>query len=256
MSLPRVRLERSGRTATLTIDHPPLNVLDLGVLAELGQAVDSLHAQDELALVVVRGAGAKAFSAGVSVQDHTADKVADMLQLFHGALARLAALPAPSLAVVRGHCLGGGMELALACDWVLAAEAATFGQPEIELGCFPPYAAALYPGRLGRGRTLELLTLGRFLSGREAAEWGLATWAVPEADLDSRAAEIVARLEGLSAPVVRLAKRAVEAGDRRSFAEGLAECERLYLQELTASEDMQEGLTAFLEKRRPAWRHR
>ncbi|HEX4956017.1 MAG TPA: enoyl-CoA hydratase-related protein [Thermoanaerobaculia bacterium] len=252
----RLRLERSGRTATLTVDHPPLNVLDLGMLAELGEAVETLAGQADLALVIVQAAGARAFSAGVSVQDHTADKVADMLDLFHRALAGLAALPAPSLAVVRGRCLGGGMELALACDWVLAAETATFGQPEIELGCFPPYAAALYPGRIGRARTLELLTLGRLLSGREAAEWGLATWSVPEADLEGRRAEIVARVEGLSAPVVRLAKRAVEAGDRRPFAEALTECERLYLQELAATQDMGEGLAAFLEKRRPTWRHR
>ncbi|HBL27500.1 MAG TPA: enoyl-CoA hydratase/isomerase family protein, partial [Acidobacteria bacterium] len=130
-----VRVERSGRVARLTIDRPPLNVLDIPTLEQLAGAVASLdRADDDLQVVVLRGAGDRAFSAGVSVQDHTPDKVGPMLETFHRAIRRLRDLPAVTVAAVQGHCLGGGMELAMACDLVVAADNARFGQPEIKLG--------------------------------------------------------------------------------------------------------------------------
>jgi cyclohexa-1,5-dienecarbonyl-CoA hydratase len=251
-----VRIALEGRVATVTLDRPPLNILDLAALAELSAAALSLAAAPDLQLVVVRGAGPKAFSAGVSVQDHTPDKVAEMLRCFHGALEGLRTLPALTLAAVHGHCLGGGMELAMACDLVLASDDARFGQPEVELGCFPPYAAALYPLRLGAARTLELLATGRTLPAAEAQRLGLVAWLAPAGRLDERLAEVTASLTAKSAAVTRLLKRAVEAGASRPFPEALAESERLYLEQLCATEDMQEGLDAFREKRPPAWKHR
>ncbi|MDX1501645.1 MAG: enoyl-CoA hydratase-related protein [Thermoanaerobaculia bacterium] len=250
-----VRLEREGRLVRLTLDSPPLNILDLGLLAELERAVASLEDDPEPHLVVVAGAGEKAFSAGVAVEDHTPQRVPEMLSRFHGALRRLSALPAISLAAVRGHCLGGGMELAAACDLVLADEGATFGQPEIELGCYPPYAAALYPARLGRGRTLELLLTGRRLTAAEAERLGFVHLRAPAGRFEEELERVTARLLGFSAPVARLLKRAVEAGATRPFEEALAESERLYLEELTRTHDMSEGAAAFLEKRTPRWRH-
>ncbi len=251
-----VLVQLDGRVATVTVNRPPLNILDLETLSMLGEAVRGLATVADLGLVVVRGAGPKAFSAGVSVADHTPDKVADMLSLFHGALQALAAIEVPTLAAVHGHCLGGGMELAAACDFVLATEDARFGQPEIELGCYPPYAAALYPSRLGRARALELILTGRVLSAAEAERLGFVTWLAPAGGLDARLEEIVALLTAKSAAVARLAKRGVDAGAARPFAEALAENERLYLEDLCATEDMHEGLAAFAEKRRPQWKHR
>lgn len=251
-----VLLHRDGRVATITVDRPPLNILDLETLAALGEAARDLAGDADLGLAVVRGAGPKAFSAGVSVQDHTPDKVADMLALFHGALQALARIPAPTLAAVHGHCLGGGMELAAACDFVLASEEARFGQPEIELGCYPPYAAALYPARLGRARALELILTGRTLTAAEASVLGFVTWLAPAGELEAKLAELTAALTAKSAAVARLAKRGVDAGATRPFAEALAENERLYLEELTVTSDMHEGLAAFAEKRRPQWKHR
>lgn len=251
-----VLLQRDGRVATITVNRPPLNILDLETLATLGEAAHGLAGAVDLGLVVVRGAGPKAFSAGVSVQDHTPDKVADMLALFHGALQALAALEVPTLAAVHGHCLGGGMELAAACDFVLASAEARFGQPEIELGCYPPYAAALYPARLGRGRALELVLTGRTLGAAEAERIGFVTWLAPAGELEAKLAEVTAALTTKSSAVARLAKRGVEAGTTRPFAQALAENERLYLEELCATEDMHEGLAAFAEKRRPQWKHR
>lgn len=251
-----IQIWRDGRVATLTVDRPPLNVLDLAALAALEEALAGLRDDGELQLLVVRGAGPKAFCAGVSVQDHTPDKVPEMLSRFHGALNALRALPAVTLAAVHGHCLGGGMELALACDLVLATAEARFGQPEVELGCFPPYAAALYPRQLGPGRTLDLLLTGRVVDGAEAERLGLVTHLAPLGGLEESLAELERAITGKSAAVTRLIKRAVRAGAASPFPAALAEAERLYLEELADTEDMQEGLAAFLEKRRPEWRHR
>ncbi len=179
-----------------------------------------------------------------------------MLAAFHRALRTLRRLPAVTIAVVRGHCLGGGMELAACCDMVLAAEDSRFGQPEVDLGCFPPVAAALYPRRLGSGRTLELLLSGRILDCAQAERLGLVTWRVPAADLEARVEEIGARLVAKSAVVTRSIKRAVAAARHRTFADALDETERIYLEDLLPTEDAREGIEAFLAKRRPRWRHR
>lgn len=251
-----LRLERDGRLATLILDRPPLNILDLATLRRLGDLLDELAGDDELQLLVLRSASPRAFSAGVAVEDHVAERIPDMLGRFHGALERLRSLSALTLAAVQGHCLGGGLELAAACDLVLADDDARFGQPEVELGCFPPYAAALYPRRIGRGATLDLLVTGRQLDGREAARIGLVQRVAPTGQFASSLEAFVAELLAASRPVVRLIKRAVRAGEDEPHEQAVAECERLYLNELTNVEDMEEGLAAFREKRSPKWQHR
>ena len=247
-------LDRDGRTATVTINRPPLNILDIPTIARLGEIVAELDRDEELQLLVIRGAGERAFSAGVAVQDHTPELVGPMLESLHGAIRKLRDLSAVTVAAVQGHCLGGGMELALACDLVIATEDARFGQPEIELGCYPPVAAALYPSLIGPGRTLDLLLTGRTLTCEEAERMGLVTRRVGNLDggLSGLAAEILAK----SAAVIRLTKKAVRAGRDHGFSEALSESERLYLDELCPTADMAEGVAAFLEKRRPVWKHR
>ena len=251
-----VLVERAGRTATVTINRPPLNILDLETLGRLNAVLGKLGVDPGLQVVVLRGAGERAFSAGVSVQDHTPDKVREMLDGLHGAIRLLRDLPAVAVAAVQGHCLGGGMELALGCDLVLAAEDARFGQPEIELGCYPPAAAALYPRLFGTSRTLELLLTGRTLSAEEAERLGIVTWRVEAGGLDLGVARVLADLTAKSAAVTRLTKRAVSAGRDLPFDPALEETEQIYLDELCATADMEEGLQAFLEKRKPVWQHR
>lgn len=252
-----VRLETAGRVATLTLDRPPLNVLDLATLEALDSALAGLAAGGEPPQVLlVTAAGERAFSAGVAVEDHTAERVERMLATFHGALRRLRQLPAVSVAVVRGLCLGGGLELAASCDLVVAADDAELGQPEIAVGCFPPLAAALYPSALGPWRAAELLLTGRRLGAAEAAAWGLVNRCVPAAELSGEVASLVGEITAHSAAVTRLTRRALDSGREAAFEAALAECERLYSQELCATEDMQEGLDAFLDKRPPHWRHR
>jgi cyclohexa-1,5-dienecarbonyl-CoA hydratase len=148
------------------------------------------------------------------------------------------------------------MELAAGCDIVLAGNGSRFGQPEIKLGCYPPLAAALYPSLLGPSRTFDLLVTGRSLDCQEAEKIGFVTRRVEEAAFESELQALQSAVTSQSLAVSRLAKRAIRAGIERPFSEALAECERLYLEDLTATLDMQEGLAAFLEKRRPDWKHR
>jgi cyclohexa-1,5-dienecarbonyl-CoA hydratase len=251
-----VLLHRDGRTATVTLNRPPLNILDIPTIDRLGEVIADLAADSELTLIVLRGAGTRAFSAGVAVQDHTPDKVGPMLESLHGTIRRLRDLDAITVAAVQGHCLGGGMELALSCDLVIATEDASFAQPEIELGCYAPVAAALLPARLGTGRTLDLLFTARILSCAEAAELGLVTYQVPTGELDKALANLAAGFATRSAPVVRLTKKAVRAGRDLPFTEALAETERIYKEELLPLEDLEEGAAAFLAKRKPVWKHR
>ena len=148
------------------------------------------------------------------------------------------------------------MELAMSCDLVVATDDACFAQPEIELGCYPPVAAVLLPSRIGAGLTLDLALTGRTLTCEEAERLGLVTRRVPSGQLDEAVRELTAQIATKSAPVVRLAKKAVRAGRDLPFTEALAETERIYKEELLPLEDMAEGTAAFLAKRRPVWRHR
>lgn len=249
-------LERQGRVASISIHRPPLNILDLETITTLRRCLAELMADNELQLLVLRGGGERAFSAGVAVEDHSPEKVPTMLQEFHGAISILRDMPAVTLAVVRGHCLGGGMELAAGCDLVVASDDSRFGQPEIKLGCFPPLAAALYPAFLGPKWTYDLLLTGRIVTSREAREMGFVNRLAPGVELDSIVEELVESITRHSLAVTRLTKRAIRAGQSRSYAEALTHNELLYLDELTETEDMHEGLDAFMKKRSPAWHHR
>jgi cyclohexa-1,5-dienecarbonyl-CoA hydratase len=249
-------VSRAGRAATLELARPPLHILDLELLAALEATLDELAGDRELQILFLRGQGERAFSAGVSIQDHTPDKIDRMLASFHGAIRRLRALDALTVALVDGHCLGGGLELATACDLVVATDRSKFELPEIQLGCFPPVALADYPRRIGLGRTLELALTGRGFDAAEAHRLGLVDELVAPEGLAARAAALAEAVTSKSAAASRLAVRAARAGAARPFDAALAEAERLYLRDLAASEDMHEGLAAFAAKRAPQWRHR
>lgn len=255
-ALNTVHLHRDPRVATLTIDRPPLNILDIPTIDLLGERIAGLAADPEILVIVLRGGGDRAFSAGVAVQDHTPDRVGPMLDSLHGTVRRLRDLDVITIAAVHGHCLGGGMELAMSCDLVIASDDARFAQPEIELGCFPPVASALLPARIGAGLTLDLALTGRTLTCEEAERMGLVTRRVSTGGLDAMVQEIAERIASRSAPVVRLTKKAVRAGRDLPFPEALAETELIYKEELLPLEDMAEGAAAFLEKRRPEWKDR
>jgi cyclohexa-1,5-dienecarbonyl-CoA hydratase len=253
---PTVLVHRDDRAATVLLNRPPLNILDIPTISLLGEAIDELAADSGLQVIFLRGAGDRAFSAGVDIQDHTPDKVGPMLDSLHGTIRRLRDLDAVTVAAVQGHCLGGGMELAMSCDLVIATDNARFAQPEIEVGCYPPVASALLPSRIGAGLTLDLAVTGRSLTCEEAERLGLVTRRVPAGGLDEAIGRFQSEIASKSVPVTRLAKKAVRAGRDLPFAEALVETERIYKEELLPLEDLAEGVEAFLEKRRPVWRHR
>jgi cyclohexa-1,5-dienecarbonyl-CoA hydratase len=250
-----IHLEFRQRAAFLTLDRPPLNILDIPTLRELDGALQQVVARQDLAVLVLRGA-AHVFSAGAAVEDHVPERVAAMLDALHGAIRTLRSLPTISCAAVAGHCLGGGMELAISCDFVVASDDARFGQPEIALGCFPPVAAALYPRLLGPGRALDLLTTGRTLSAAELEPLGLLTRRAATGELDQAVETLVAALTRQSTAVLRLIKETVRTTSEQPFSVALAQTERIYLEQLCRTADMEEGIAAFLAKRPPRWQHR
>ncbi|MFQ5890089.1 MAG: enoyl-CoA hydratase/isomerase family protein [Gemmatimonadota bacterium] len=253
MSTEHLRLERSDGVVRLILDRPPLNVLDIPMLERLEGTLARLADDSGVKLLVLQGAG-RAFCAGVDVADHTAERVELMLETFHRVLRRLLVQEFPVLAVVRGAALGGGCELLLACDAVVAAASAKIGFPEIQLGVFPPVAAALLPRLIGRQRALDLILTGRVMSAEEAREMGLVSRVVSGEELDRAAQDYVDEIASLSGPVVRLTKRTVVEGLELPWRGAIERAEGRYLDELMRLEDPHEGLAAFLEKRRPVWR--
>ncbi|VAX42863.1 Enoyl-CoA hydratase [hydrothermal vent metagenome] len=244
----------SGGIATITLDRPPVNVLNLSMMGELNEVMESLVARADLAAIVLRANG-KAFSAGVDVGDHTAEKVAGMIRLFHGIFRTMAATDALTIACVNGAALGGGCELACFCDIVLASEKAKFGQPEVQVGVFPPVAAAILPGQVGIRKAVELVALGATIRADEALRIGLVSDVYPVEGFDARVDEYLEAIKSLSRPVVRMAKRATVSPSREQVLAHLAEAERIYLDELMNIGDAHEGIAAFLEKRSPQWAH-
>ena len=249
-----IHVHVSGDTTWLTLDRPPLNVLDIPTMCALARALDAHLSR--CAFLVFQGAGPKGFSAGSEVHDHTPDRVAEMLEAFHGIFRRLWGANCVTLAAVHGHCLGGGMELATFCDFVLATESAQFGQPEIKLGCFPPVAMVMLPHLVGPRAALDLILTGRTISAREAQRLGLVTRVVPDDQLAKEVDALLAELRQRSPAVLGVTRRALWRRLGFDFDRSLREVEELYLNQLMKTEDAQEGIRAFLEKRAPAWRGR
>jgi cyclohexa-1,5-dienecarbonyl-CoA hydratase len=239
----------------IELSNPPLNVLTTGLLNELAAAVDAVAADTDARLLLLTGSGPRAFCAGVDVADHTPDRVHGMIHAFARAVDAILAVRVPVVAALNGAALGGGLEIALACDIVLARDGVSLGQPEIRLGVFPPVAAVLLPRLIGRQAALDLILTGRMLRSDEARALGLVAATFPAASFDEDVDTYVRSMAAQSAPVLRLAKRAVNAGGERSLAEALREADRSYLEELMALRDPHEGLAAFMEKRAPVWRH-
>lgn len=245
----QLRIER--RTAWITLDRPPLNVLDIPMMESLDAALKRALPKSDF--VIFQGAGAKAFCAGADVADHTPERVEKMLRAFHAVFRRLATADCLTIAVVQGYCLGGGMELATFCDFVVATESAQFGQPEIKLGCYPPVAMVILPRRIGMQAAAHLILTGHQFSAAEAHRLGLITCVAPDHELPTAVETLLGELRKLSPSILRLTKRTLARVHSADFLKQLEEAERVYLSELMQTHDAQEGIRAFLEKRKPIW---
>lgn len=248
----RIALDLNAPVARITLQHPPLNVIDILMMEELAQALTMIADRSDVALLVMAGSGI-AFSAGVDVAAHTPDKVSSMLEKFHNVIRALVASKRPTLAAVRGHCLGGGAELAMVCDFVITTKTATWGFPEIKLGCYPPVAATGLAALVGQKRAADLVLTGRTISGDEAALFGLATRAVADAAFDGEVKATLDSLLKLSPAALSITRKAIYAWDVMHFDKGLARAEQIYLEELMKTADANEGVRAFMEKRKPEW---
>jgi cyclohexa-1,5-dienecarbonyl-CoA hydratase len=250
-----VRIERSERFASVTLDRPPLNVLDLALLRELEDVLRSCAGDAKLDAVVLQGAG-RAFSAGVDIRDHTREQVPEMLQTVHGVIRRLLAQPQVTIASVHGLCLGGGFELASSCDLVIASEESTFATPEITVGCYPPVALARFPSLIGHHRTAEMILTGRRFSAQEAHAAGLVNRVFRAAELEDGLKSLREEVLAHSGAVLRLAVKTLREVSLRTFAEALKLSEDVYCRELLVTSDVEEGVQAFVAKRKPLWLHR
>lgn len=239
----------------LILDSPPLNILTRDMLAELRQRLSELADSRELRVVILYSNGPH-FSAGADVGEHLPPHHEDLIPEFIETVQALAAFPLPVVAAVRGRCLGGGFELAQAADVIVTGESATFGQPEIRLGVFPPAACALLPQLIGPGAAAELLFTGEVLSAREAASLGLVRRVVPDDQVESAAWELGERIARNSPAALRLTKRALRARSESAYQQAMSRAGTIYLDELMATADAVEGLQAFMQKREPEWKGR
>jgi len=248
-----VRFEDRDGARWITIERPPVNVLDIPTIEALEAALSPLADRSDLKAVVLRSAIPRTFSAGVDVRDHTRERVSGMLTAFHAVFRRLDALPQAAVAAVDGTCLGGGCELVAFCDIALATPRSVFGQPEIDVGCFPPLASVWLP-RVAPRAAAELILTGAPIGAADAARAGVISRVVDELEAETR--RVVRLLAGKSAAVLKLARRALREGAGGPFDEALARVEALYRDDLLATDDMDEGVQAFLEKRPPRWKDR
>jgi len=259
MEYRHIVFERRDGVARITLNRPPVNVLNIEMMGEINHALGSLKDDRAVkALVLEAAEGSKLFSAGVDVAEHTAERVKEMIETFHRMFRLLDQLEIPTVAVVDGAALGGGCELALFCDMVVASEKASFGQPEIQVGVFPPIAAVAFPAICGPKKAFEMVLIGDRIQAADAQRLGLVNVVVPSEELRATAEALVGKLAKLSGAILRLAKRALREGIARTgrFDEALAAIEALYLGPLMATEDVHEGLAAFTEKRPPVWKDR
>ena len=254
MTYEHIKTEFKEGLGTLTLNRPPVNILNIAMMEEINDVLEKWRVEKDLKLVLFNAKG-KCFSAGVDVGEHMGDLAPKMIEAFHGMFRRMDTLGVPTVASVYGSCLGGGCELAVFCDLVLASQTAKLGQPEIQVGVFPPIAAQIMPRIIGRKAAAELIFSVRIIAADEARQMGLINKVVPDEALESATAEFVRPYLKLSAEVLRKTKKAFMAGLMDDLEPSLKIIEDIYLKELMTTGDAQEGLKAFLEKRKPEWKN-
>src|ERR1700752_1199179 len=251
-----IQFKLEDRVARITFARPPLNVFNIEMMREISNALSDCNQRELVAIVFDADKECRSFSAGVAVEEHVQDTIFQMLDAFHSIFRLLEQVAKPSIALVDGASLGGGCELVAACDIVIASDRARFGQPEIKLGVFPPVAAVLLPLVIGEKRARELILTGEIIDAVEAGRLGLCNHVVPSAHLDGKLLEVLAKLRELSGTSLQFTRQAIDLGRGRTLDAALTEQENIYLHDLMKTAGANEGIKAFMEKRKPVWRHR
>jgi cyclohexa-1,5-dienecarbonyl-CoA hydratase len=249
----RVGIKFDSQILNLTLNAPKGNVLDREMMSELIEAIQKKGPGPAIKAFVFQGAG-EHFSFGASVPEHQKEFVPKMLATFHDLFRTLIKVNKPSFALVRGQCLGGGFELAAFCHWLFASEEAKFGQPEINLAVFPPVASLILPHRIGQSAADDLVLSGRSIAAQEAKQLGLvySVSVDPQQELD----EFISKhILPKSTVALQFAARASRHEMYQAFLKNLEALEKMYLKELMETEDANEGIKAFMEKRNPVWKN-
>ncbi len=255
MNYENITFEVQEGKAILTINRPPMNILNIATMEEMNHVLSSVADNKDIKVLVITSTGEKAFSAGVDVSEHTEEKVEQMLHVFHDIFRNLAKLDQVTVAATKGFSLGGGCEVAIFCDLIFAADNLKIGQPEIKLSAIPPVALLIMPRLVGLKNASDLLLSGKIIDAQEAIQMGLINKVVPLDSFDSELESYIQSFTELSLVGLKFSKKGIRLGLETSFLEGLEKIEKMYLEELMASEDAHEGLKAFMEKRKPAWKN-
>ena len=250
-----ILFERDEHIAKITLNRPPLNVLNIEMMREINTALKGLKDDPKLKVLIFRAEG-QTFSAGVDVADHTGGRAEEMIHVFHNIFFKMTKIQAPTIALVNGAALGGGCELAVFCDIVLASDVSKFGQPEIKVGVFPPIAAVIFPWFTNFRKTMELLLTGDTISATEARDIGLINAVFPAEKFEEEANSFIKKITSNSSVVLLLTKEAIDEAFGEDYHTGVAKVENIYMNKLMNTYDANEGLRAFLAKRKPIWRNK
>ncbi len=250
-----IKFDTSSFAARLTLHHPQYNVLTVPMMTEMADAIESLNGRGDIKCIVL-DSSQKFFSAGISVDDSKADRVFQTLDAFNRVFEAIAEVSKPVIVVVNGQAVGAGSELVAFGDMVIATPNARFSQPEVKMGTFPPFAAIMLPQLIGPKKTYELILTGQALSAQEAYDLGFVNRVVNEKDLPQVVNEVLSRIGEFSAPVLEMTKKVIGGSIGMPVAEALRKSHDIYLNQLMALEDAQEGLRALLEKRKPSWKNK
>jgi cyclohexa-1,5-dienecarbonyl-CoA hydratase len=250
-----LKFEKADGVAQIRLNRPKFNMMNIDMMSELNGLLEELLKDDELKCLALYAEG-KHFCTGVEVADHKPENVDAMIAVFNRIFELTEQLEVPILAVVQGYCLGGGMELAIACDSIIAAEGAQFGQPEIKVGFFPPYAAMRLPQLVGPAKAIEICTTGKFYSAADARALGFVGHVAPDDQLAEAAEKMIKEITANSPLIIRLNKRAVKNHLGLAFKPALEGVSDLFLNTLMKTEDTLEGIASYEEKRKPEWKNR
>jgi cyclohexa-1,5-dienecarbonyl-CoA hydratase len=250
-----VKFRIGNSVARITLNRPEHNLLNEAMLREIADGIVFAGNQADVKLIVLDSA-CKVFCGGTDIGEYTSQRVFQMLDAFNAAFAAMLEVGKPVISVVNGPAIGGGAELAIFGDLVIATPKARFAQPEITIGVFPPLASTILPFLVGPRVALEIILTGEAVSAERALELGLVNRLVPEAQLEKSVDDLVSRITAHSGPVLAMAKKAILGGMGLSLREGLKQSMGIFLNELYRLEDSQEGLRALVEKRKPNWKNR
>ncbi|HXE91517.1 MAG TPA: enoyl-CoA hydratase/isomerase family protein [Terriglobales bacterium] len=250
-----IRFDTSSYVARLTLNNPPHNVLTVPLMTEMAEGIESLNGRGDIKAILV-DSSQKLFSAGIGLEDSKPDRVFQTLDAFNRVFVAVGEISKPLIVVVNGPAIGAGSELVAFGDIVIATPKASFAQPEVKLGVFPPFAAVMLPQLIGPKKTYELILTGERMSAEDALRIGFVNKVVPETELEKTVNEVLARIGEFSGPVLEMTKKVIGSAMGLPLAEAMKKSHDIYLNQLMALEDVQEGLRAVVEKRKPVWKNK